>query len=262
MCRRIERSVAILVLFLGAVVMACDPPTMPLPSEAIAFVPPASYRVHWRVTEFCSGLSGSYDRLRWYRTSGSASTGGPYADGTYYPDGHRIVLSESALEDGSVIRHEMLHALQPTIERHTPNFMVACRGVVSCNGDCVAKAGGRGLQPGPGSRALWPDSLEVSTIVLAPRPGDSSFAAVMISARNPRDEAIWIDLAGLHFRQFICRIGISPCGRAYMYGSDSAAFAPREKRSEVHVIHTPPGVYTFNTFFNTHAAAPVTLIVP
>jgi len=39
----------------------------PLPLGAVQFTPPAVYRVWWDLTQACSGLSGDFPRVTWYR---------------------------------------------------------------------------------------------------------------------------------------------------------------------------------------------------
>lgn len=254
-------SVALIaVAYCALFASGCDSPFFP--KAATSFVPPASYRLDWRIVEYCSGLQRAFDDVGWYRTEGSASSGERAAAGAYYPNGNRIVLNDAFTEDHEVIRHEMLHALQPSVERHTANFLRECRGLVSCPVDCSAEAGGLGPQPGLGSSVVPPESLEVITTVLPWLPGDGTLIAVIVAARNPQLNAVWVDLSTVSRRQFICRIGTAPCGRLFLYPSDSAAFGPGEKRAEATVTSLLSGSYTVNGFFNSKAAAPVGVTIP
>lgn len=256
-----KRSVALISLAYGALFASgCDSPFFP--KAATSFVPPASYRLDWRIVEHCSGLQQAFDDVEWYSTEGSAGAGAWASAGAYYRNGNRIVLNDAFTEDHEVIRHEILHALQPFVERHTANFMRECRGLVSCSIECSAEAGGTGPQPGLGSSVVPPESLEVVTTVLPWLPGDGTLIAVIVAARNPRLNAVWVDLSTVRRRQFICRIGTAPCGRLFLYPSDSAAFGPEEQRSEATLVSLLSGSYTVNGFFNSKAAAPVGVTIP
>ena len=239
---------------------ACESPTFP--ADATEFTPPISYRLDWRIVEYCSGLQRDYGAVRWYRTPGSAVNEPGGAAGAYFRDGNRVVLNEGYLEEHEVVRHEMLHALQPRIRMHLANFMNDCRGLVSCDPYCVAEAGGSGIQPGMTSPVVPPESLEVVTTVLPREPGDSTLFAVIISARNPSSSPVWVDLTTVPRLQFICRIGMFSCGRLLIYPSDSAAFAPGERRSEASLTSVLSGTFSVNGFFNSKAAAPVSVTIP
>ena len=75
------------------------------------FDPPAEYRAWFTSTEACSGLSGEFDRLRFYRVPGAEF---PCPSGTCvarWTDDHHIYVAENYLTDEMVVRHEMLHDL-------------------------------------------------------------------------------------------------------------------------------------------------------
>jgi len=90
-----------------------DPP--PLPANAQVFRAPPDYHKWWGLTERCSRLTGSYDRIRWYVVPDADSF--PTADGEkvgYWSrtgDGARIIIAGRYLGSELVVRHEMLHAL-------------------------------------------------------------------------------------------------------------------------------------------------------
>jgi len=50
----------------GLAVSSCYLPDEPLPTGAIAFFPPASYRTWWNEVEACSGRTGNFDAIVWY----------------------------------------------------------------------------------------------------------------------------------------------------------------------------------------------------
>jgi hypothetical protein len=81
------------------------------PSDHERFTPPDIYRTWFAETEVCSGLSGEFERLRFYRVPGGefpCPTGMCVARWT---DSHEIFVAEEFLHDEMVVRHEMLHDL-------------------------------------------------------------------------------------------------------------------------------------------------------
>lgn len=211
--------------------MSCEGPTYP--RLALPFTPPLKYAVLWRTVEACSGLRGEFRAVRWYRTVGSTSSGGRgHVAGSWWPDGNRIYLNEAYLDYEEVIRHEMLHALDRG-EGHAPVFLGSCGGLVTCQGDCVIEAGGLPPCPTSSSAEVLPSELAVAMEVVGPLPGEEGWMAVIISASNPRPDAIWVDLSGSPGSQFECTINQHPCGRSYSYGDARAAFGAGETRREV-----------------------------
>ena len=84
-----------------------------LPSDAELFTPPPVYSTWWRMTEACSGLSGSLDAVTWYKTDEvvhDVRTGEVVA-GYWTAGSNSIVLTSTVMLDGGTVRHEMLHAL-------------------------------------------------------------------------------------------------------------------------------------------------------
>jgi len=155
----------------------------------------AQYGLWWRVTESCSGLSGASDQIRWYVIPGvqKFTTDDGQASGAYYPSTREIVLAEGAMDDGSLVRHEMLHALLQRPVHDPAYFRDRCGGIVSC--DCPAIQG-----PSPASPAVSARDLQISTDVQPIVVTDSAsggWIVVVVSATNPRTESVWVDLTRL-----------------------------------------------------------------
>lgn len=112
-------------LALTTVLVACSaaPTAETLPAGAVPFSPPPWYaRVYARL-ERCSGLSGDYHRVQWFRISGSevpADADGRYAAVTY-PVEHRIVIADFYAADTIVVEHEAMHDLSRTTG-HPPQW--------------------------------------------------------------------------------------------------------------------------------------------
>jgi hypothetical protein len=176
------------VLITGCVATACHEPTAPLPPDAERFEPPAVYARWWAMTEACSGRARSMAGVRWYRVPGSAFRleDGQVAGGVFEPVGNRIVLAEAYLDNGTIVRHEMLHAITGLPGHPEDLFLERCAQLLSC-GWC------QGWRPPRRDYAvLPPDSLEVdSEARLLPREADGQrWLALWITVRNPREGAV------------------------------------------------------------------------
>jgi hypothetical protein len=80
--------------------------------------------------------------VQWYVVPGVAVfwREGSIVNGFWSRSGNRIVLAEGAVDDGFVVRHEMLHALTND-GRHTRQaFLERCAGLVACLSPCVDAA--------------------------------------------------------------------------------------------------------------------------
>jgi hypothetical protein len=86
----------------------------------------AEHREWWARTQSCSGLSGSFERLRWFVVPGrdfACPTG--RCIGRWEP-GHRIYIAEAWVESEFVTRHEMLHDLLGKPGHPDPPFGNGC----------------------------------------------------------------------------------------------------------------------------------------
>ena len=171
---------------------ACAVPVA-LPSGAVAFDPPEVYRTWWTMVEACSGVSGSFAHLGWYRATASAveARGGKDVEAYYDYTAKRVVVAEEAVYAGRTIRHEMLHALRGQPGHPARVFLDACGGVVACAGACIAAAGERA--PQEVARLLPAESLFVELTLDPPMPSptiDNGHFRVIARVRNPYPEAI------------------------------------------------------------------------
>lgn len=99
---------------------------LPLGATPISARP--QYRFWWSLTEHCSGLTGEFASVRWYTVPNAAiltpDSSSPIS-GYWYPKSNSIVIAAASLDDGQLVRHEMLHALlqridHPRVPRWTP----------------------------------------------------------------------------------------------------------------------------------------------
>ena len=232
------------------------------PRGATMFVPPAEFRVHWRIAEACSGVVGDFDDVEWFTTEGSA--GGNGVDGvagSWWSRSNRIYLMEAYVEDGELVRHEMLNALLRG-NTHSIEFAGSCRGIVTCVGNCISETGGAQGGPSAGSPVVAPSVLDVSAQVIAPVAGGEGWGALIVSARSLETSAVWVDLSARPGVQFECLVGTLRCGRHFSYGSSNAAFSALETRSEATLFHLPPGSFGIVGAFNNVVLAPIPVSVP
>jgi hypothetical protein len=191
-----SRTWAVLLLAFG--VGACSLITEPLPADAEPFVPPAVYARWWAMTEECSGLSGDFGDVAWYRVPGTQFMhGGREAGGSWTKFANRIVLAESNIENGDMVRHEMLHALRGLPGHPRSQFLEACASLVLCQGSCINDAG-RWQLPHHDYAILPPESLEVSfrADVLPGESDGQRWFELEVSVRNPRGRAVLVAAPG------------------------------------------------------------------
>lgn len=194
-----RRRLAILPLLAAA---ACgDPPTAPLPSDARGFTPPAVYARWWAMTEACSGRAPVSDAVRWFSAPGDSirMSDGKWVGGYYEGARNRIVVAEHWRANGSLVRHEMLHALiGPNVGGHpAADFQGRCGGWVACPPVGCAEEGVPFAPPPANAPVLGAAELELSVEVLPGTvtrvPGDSG-AAVVVRVTNPRPVPVWVQL--------------------------------------------------------------------
>lgn len=182
--------------------MACDGPTAPLPASAREFVPPPAYARWWAATAACAGLPSAAARVRWYAAPGDSVRlpDGAWAGGYYEADTERIVLADAHRLAGGLVRHEMLHALLGrSAGGHPPAyFQGRCGGWVDCAEAGCADEGAAFPAPPAGAAVLAGSELEltgeVAPAAVARAPDDAG-AFVVVRVRNPRAEAVWVELA-------------------------------------------------------------------
>jgi len=228
--------------------------------DGTGFPPPAKYRVLWRTTELCSGMTGDFDAVTWFVTQGSADGDEPNITGSWYPEGNRIFLHQTVLDDDKVVRHEMLHALLRA--GHEPAFVGSCGGLVTCAASCVTEAGGIPLGPGSESPVIAPEELLVSVDVIEPTLADTGWMAVIITATNPRAAAVWVDLSGRPDVQFECRLDNGLCGPRDSFRGLKGPFGAAETRREAMTFRVQTGSHAIWGAYNTVVRGPVSVMAP
>jgi hypothetical protein len=182
----------------AAIGVACAEPTaVSLPAGAIEWAPPARFALWWQMTESCSRRQGDLRAIKWYVVPNvtSIDLNGQRVQGETI--GNRIILVDRFRLDGPLVRHEMLHALLPGTSGHPRDqFLLACDGVVVCEGACEKEAGGR-IEPSEDAPELDPRDLLTRVEVTPQDPSvsrDSGAVAVIISITNPLATPAWVRL--------------------------------------------------------------------
>jgi hypothetical protein len=149
------------------------------------------------MVESCSGLQGSVSDITWYQVPNSQTVdlSGDEVGGYWTLHSKRIVLAGDLTDDGSVVRHEMLHALLRDVKGHPREyFLERCGGVVSCTSSCVRDAG-----PAPNidwtTERVTSDVLKLFVSIVPSSPSssvDGGVFTVIVTATNPNSHAIII----------------------------------------------------------------------
>ncbi len=175
-------------VLLVAWIWICGCDVTGLPHGAQRFTPPAQYRAWWALTEACSGLHGDFNSVTWYTVpnTNTFTLEGTLVNGAWYGDPNRIVLGDSVKFAGSLVRHEMLHALLQVIGHPRQQFLGNCSDIVVCIEKCVSDAGG---PPDTSESApLLGPSVLPAAVLLAPdtvsMAADSGWTTVTVSITN------------------------------------------------------------------------------
>lgn len=147
------------------------------------------------MVESCSGLQGDLTGVDWFWTFGLIEINGNQYDGYWFGSGNSIVLAESSIRDGRVVRHEMLHSLLGQGSHPHEYFVTRCAAVAPCR-ECGENADEDKV---PASARVIPtDSLLVSIAITpsgAPAVSiDSGWVTITITATNIRPEPVWVTI--------------------------------------------------------------------
>jgi hypothetical protein len=167
--------------------------------RAEMFVPPAVYGRWWTMVQSCSGLAGSLSDITWYQVPGTdvVEQNGRSVGGYWAPVSNSIVLAGNGMLEGSIVRHEMLHALIRARSGHLrQQFLERCGGIVTCGPGCVQEAGPPQL-PAPSVVRVGSDAVRVDAHLIPDVPlvsEDDNFFTIAITATNDREYPIVVVL--------------------------------------------------------------------
>jgi hypothetical protein len=180
-----------------ALALACEEVTA-LPPGSQSFVPPPEYRLWWSMTEACSGLHGSFSSVDWYVVPGTTDLPGTHGEyqGEWFVQGNRISLASAEQFDGSLVRHEMLHALLGVDGHPRSEFLDRCAGTVVCVEECM-EAAGPFTDPPAETPSVSASTLQVG-VELEPDPTSAAaydgYFGLVVTAHNPADHAVIVRL--------------------------------------------------------------------
>ena len=112
---------------------ACSSATDPLPRGALPLDPPAIYATWWEEVEGCAGKTADFAAVSWYYVPGEGgfSAGSkPDVVGVWRPAGNSITLAQYVVDNGLVVRHEMLHAILQRTDHPAEYFVDRCAVLV------------------------------------------------------------------------------------------------------------------------------------
>jgi len=187
---------------IAALALACDGITdPPLPTGAERFAPPPAYARWWTLTQACSGLTGAFGAVQFYRLPGANRVPVSTSDSAtaYWSQGsNRIVIAGDWANDGPTVRHEMLHALLRGGGHIPEYFQGRCAGVVAC-----PQRGCRDEGAPPATVPLDAPMLPVSSLDLTmevlpgptvARSGADRAISLVVRATNPRPVPVRVAL--------------------------------------------------------------------
>jgi hypothetical protein len=96
------------------------------PTNDHSYTPLAAYRKWFDETQACSGLQGSFDRIKWYVVDGTEFDCPSGKCVGHWNDDHSIFISSAWVSNELVVRHEMLHDLIGQPGHPDPPFGSPC----------------------------------------------------------------------------------------------------------------------------------------
>lgn len=173
------------------------------PPTAVQFAAPQMFRAWWQVVEGCSARRRPFDTVSWYRVRpGELTIRGATAAGAWFVHGNRIVLTDWALRAGSLVRHEMLHALLETGSHPAEFFQEKCGDEVACGRECGAE------QRLPDAQPLALEQLETTVALFPAAPsilGHEGRVTIAVSVRNTATGSGYVTAE--RFSQAQCPVG-------------------------------------------------------
>lgn len=188
----------LLLLAVVAVLGGCDW-SAALPPEAVRMTPPAIYYRWWALIEACSGRPAPFSSIRWYRVPGATVMYKGVAAAGYYTSDGVIVLTDSIVDYGAGVRHEMLHAVLRSGGHPRAQFLGSCADVVDCRDQCAREAGAWS-SPAP-FVPLPAESLIVTARaeLLPPESDGQRWLTLRVVAQNPKPRAVLVVPYGTRF---------------------------------------------------------------
>lgn len=248
--------------------VACDALRPHFPDDATRYEPSIRYKAWWQAVEACSGRTAPLGAIHWY-SAGEETI--PFdEDGVngiaYRGTAPVIVIASRHLNDGDVVRHEMLHVLLDRDGHPGEYFVQRCGGIVTCQDACLREAGYPTDPPVadttvdirllPATVRVYPNQVSLTA--------DSGWVTVVVETRNPLPRPVavllptptriqrllWYDL------QAIARDSTSTFLSQVVFGPS----APSRAAFDVRISpQTSPGSRELRGGFSINSAATATL---
>ena len=122
-----------LVLAVALAATGCESiidPELLLPPNPVPTTPSVDYATWYTQAEACTGVTGDFDRVRWFSVPGERwwdPLWEQYAIGTWRSP-HDIYIAEAHLDNEDVVKHEIVHDLLQGGHTHDPRFK-QCSGI-------------------------------------------------------------------------------------------------------------------------------------
>src|SRR4051812_2605650 len=192
-----RNAIGIAVAFC-AMIAACSSARVDFPTGSALFPPPPVYSEWWEMVEACSQRVGPLEQVKWFQAPDEAAivVNGAAVDAYWDKTSNAIVVKPAVKLDGSLVRHEMLHALSRSTAHSRPDFLEHCGGVVACAPTCVSAVETFQL-PGSAVPRVSPESLTITSIVEpvgALGEVKDTFFRLTVFARNPTNHPIVVVL--------------------------------------------------------------------
>lgn len=267
-------GLALIAAVCGSCVTILEP--TPLPTDAVEIAAPLPFARWWTLVEQCSGRSAPMSEIHWFVVPGSAFTiDGTDYDGMWFRDGNKILLAQSALYHGSIVRHEMLHAILQRGSHPYAEFADHCGGVVSFGDD-------EQLAPSLALPPLDADTpkidahalvlgVNVSPTTVAQGLPDSGWVTITVSVTNPFAIPVLVRVRPLHPDQnwgetfgYEREIGgLRGWAAVYVSRDSLVPFAAHETKRHVfdEQVYGIGEEWRFRGYFNTDTAPSQSVVV-
>lgn len=192
-------------LALCAVTATCTGVFEPeFPPNAVLVTPPPQYRIWWEVVESCSGVTRSFDAVSWYRVpiGQGLTVRGESAAGAWFAEENSIAIGDGWRANGSLVRHEILHAILQTGSHPKEFFRDACGDEILCGRDCLDDV----VLPNAIPLAVEQLNVDATLFPRVPSLGrDGGYAVVVVRVRNPYNVNAFVNAH--RFAQATCPVG-------------------------------------------------------
>lgn len=265
--------VGVMLLALGG--LACgalvDLAAPAIHHNGILMLPHAEYALWWNMTEQCSGRRGSFEAIHWYIEPDAYLLADRDALGEESSLTDRIVLAGHSVDNGYVVRHEMLHALISEHGHPAEYFQQKCGGVLACPESCAGHDDARSASDSA-APLISADDLELTSSLYPAVPStqlNGGWFALTVEVRNPHPFTVRVRLDPSHagqrtavtfgYQESFCN-GDRGLNLPRYESADTILFmAPNEVRRAVFDIVKLPVCYRYQPFFNDQMGSVVQL---